>query len=232
MSDRLYVLWSAPDDGTRFPIGELRRTSDGYAFGYGFELEQATLRGFVLPPAFEDARPIAAPYTSAKLFPTFSERVPSPRRPDYQAIFASWGVPPAVTDPFDVLAYSGGVRLTDRLELAEYRADDDDLSTPLAFRVAGGRFKPSMVTPEIGERVSLRREVDSAHDPSATLVLMIGDVELGYVPRYYARAIARLLDARARIVAVVERHLLVPEDRGRWVVRVQAEPRAHEVAAE
>jgi hypothetical protein len=48
-----------------------------------------------------------------------------------------------VDDPFEILAASGGIQMTDRIELAEHRAEGDDLSVPLFIRVAGTRYYPA-----------------------------------------------------------------------------------------
>ena len=45
-SGRLFVLWRAPDDGTRIVIGELWHDLGGFAFGYVDELKGASDRGF------------------------------------------------------------------------------------------------------------------------------------------------------------------------------------------
>src|SRR5688572_28268984 len=84
--DHLWVLWRAPDDGWRFVVGDLSRASGGYTFSYADDLGAAMKRGFRLFTEFPHHRSKADPYVSRWLFPTFSQRVPSPQRPDYAAI--------------------------------------------------------------------------------------------------------------------------------------------------
>ena len=127
MGDRLCVLWT-DREGQRWDIGELWRSPEGdYAFGYRLDLlRQAKEAGFRLLPEFPDPRGLDAPYRSARLFSTFSQRVPSPKRADYKQMLEAWGV--ESKDPLEILSRSGGVLHTDRLELAAYRPPDGDRS--------------------------------------------------------------------------------------------------------
>lgn len=220
-SGRLFVLWRAPDDGTRIPIGELWREPLGFAFGYVDDLQLAFDRGFRLLTEFPDHLTCHAPYRSPYLFPTFAQRIPSPKRPDYQAILESWGVEQG-DDPLEILASSGGIQATDRLELAEYRASDDDLSDPLLFRIAGMKYQAGQAELHVGDRLELLRQTGNPHDPDATLVLTRNGIRVGYVPRQYSRLIAGILGSGRALVTVVVRELTVPADTGRWVVQVSS----------
>jgi hypothetical protein len=111
---RLFVAWRRPDKLT-VPVGILsRRTSDGeerFEFGY---LEAAR--------KLEDFEPLSGLpqlghlYRSQRLFPVFANRLMSPDRPDFSSWMSRLDLEPDA-DVFDVLARSGGVRMTDRLEL-------------------------------------------------------------------------------------------------------------------
>jgi hypothetical protein len=222
--DRLYVIWSpaAPRARRRHVVGELWRQHDrSFAFAYASDLAAAFGSGFTMLPEFPEHRSTDRPYVSHQLFSTFAQRIPSPKRPDHARILAGWGVDSA-HDPLAILAVSGGVQLTDRLELAEYRDQDDDLSRPLQFRVAGEQFHPGAEQLEPNQRVELRREPENAHDGDATQVRVVAGDVIGYVPQQYARLIARHLDAGRELDAVAARRLVLPEDRDRWIVRVQA----------
>jgi len=216
---RLFVLWRAPDDGTRIPIGELWHESGRFAFGYVEDLQLAFDRGFRLLTEFPERRTCDDPYRSPYLFPTFAERIPSPKRPDYQAILESWGVEDG-DDPLEILARSGGIQATDRLELAEYRASDDDLSESLQFRIAGMKYQDGEAEFHVGDHLELLRETGNAYDQDATLVLTRNGIRIGYVPRQYSRLIAGILGSGRSLDTVVIRELTVPTDTGRWVVRV------------
>ena len=221
----LLVLWSDPVTKRRHVVGQLWRTADdGYAFAYDTDIEGALQAGFSLLPEFPAHRTLSDPYRSPTLFSTFAQRIPSSRRPDYFDILKSWGVE-HTEDPMEILALSGGVQLTDRLELAEFRATDDDLTRPLQFRVAGEQFYSGAAALSQGDHVELRRERDNAHDARATQVRVVAGDVVGYVPRQYASIVARVLDSGRELDAVAVRRLILPQDRDRWVIRVQAKDR-------
>lgn len=122
-------------------------------------------------------------------------------------------------DPFEILARSGGIQVTDRLELAEYRSLDDDLSRPLLFAVAGMRHYGGAPRVKEGQSLQLVREPESGYDAHATYILVTEGVKLGYVPRHYAPIFARLMDAGARLEAKAMWRLALPADESRWFVQ-------------
>jgi hypothetical protein len=215
--DRLVVVWRDPMQEARYPIGSLARARGEIRFWYEQDLSAAFTKGFKLLPEFPEHRVEPSPYVERYLFALFAERIPSPARPDARTMFASWGVE-RVDDQFEVLARSGGIRATDRIELAEYRSDDDELATPLEFRVASRRHLDDAAPLSVGDEVTLIREPSNDYDSRATLIDRAGR-RAGYVPRPYVPMFARLLDAGVELAAKVIRQLLVPDDVGRWVVR-------------
>lgn len=216
--DRLFVLW-ADADRRRHVVGHLMRARGLFRFWYDDALAAAEARGFMRPSVFPDVRDARAPYEARYLWATFAERIPLRARADSAALLRSWGVVQA-DDQFEILARSGGVRATDRLELAEYRADDDDLATPLELRVAGSKHQaPIELQPD--EPVELQRHADNEFDPCATFVCAQTKQPIGYVPRQYSKLFARLLDAGVELHAHVVRRLQLPDEAGRWVIRAQ-----------
>lgn len=221
--DHLFVIWSAPSDGSRHVMGHLARQRMGSTFHFWYEddLSAAIAKGFTLLPAFPEHRQIDAPYEARYLFATFADRIPSAQRADAARMLASWGVEHP-DDQFEVLAKSGGVRATDRVELAEYRAADDPLVEPLEFRVAGMKHVPpdSRGALVVGATLRFEREPSNPHDPFATIVARTTDgMRAGYVPRQYSAMIANLLDLGIALGGVAVRELVLPDDAPRWVVR-------------
>jgi hypothetical protein len=219
--DRLFVIWRAPN-GARRVIGDLWRTDDG-AFAFAYRPQLPVEPEFTLLAEFPEHRLPDAAYGARYLFPTFGQRVPSPARSDRQRALQEWGVENP-DDVLEILARSGGHQLTDRIELAEYRAEDDELRMPLEFRLAAAsqpRFAGGLAAVSKDEVLELRRDVTNAHDAAATLVLKRTGAAIGFVPRQYSLMIARLLDAdvvlRAKAVRCVGFEPGVP----RWVVRVE-----------
>lgn len=215
--DRLVVVWRDPAQDARHLIGHLARTLGEIRFWYEQDLSAAFSKGFKLLPEFPEHRVEASPYTERYLFALFAERIPSQARPDARAMLAGWGVE-HVDDQFEVLARSGGIRATDRIELVEYRRDDDELMAPLEFRVASRRHLDDPAPLSIGDEVRLTREPTNDYDPRATIVDRSGR-HAGYVPRPYVPMFARLLDAGVEVEAKVVRRLMVPDDVDKWVVR-------------
>jgi hypothetical protein len=167
------------------------------------------------------ASPDRCALRGAILVATFADRIPSAQRADAARILASWGVEHP-DDPFEVLAKRGGLRATDRIELAEYRAVDDPLVELLEFRVAGMKHVPpdSRSALGVGATLKFEREPSNPHDPYATIVARTADgMRAGYVPRQYSAMIARLLDLGVALDAVAIRELVLPDDAPRWVVR-------------
>jgi HIRAN domain len=213
--DRLWVVWGEPDDGTRRVIGELWRDASGYAFAYGHEIARAKQKGFRLLAEFPEER-LGSPFRCSYLFATFAQRIPSPKRRDFDRIMQSWGVL-RTDNALEVLARSGGIQMTDRIELLEPRSETDDLRTPLFVRLAGMKKHAGAAHIRVGELVALEREPSNEFDTHATKIVASGE-KAGYVPRPYSALIARLLDAGVELEARAVRQLGDPADVGRWVI--------------
>jgi len=216
--DRLWVVWGEPDDGARRIVGELWRDPSGYAFAYGHELAKAKQKGFRLLAEFPDERTINAPFRASCLFATFAQRIPSPKRRDFDRIMESWGVV-RTDNALEVLARSGGIQMTDRIELLEARSEPDELRTPLVVRLAGMKKHAGAAHICVGELLTLEREPTNEFDTHATKIVAGGE-KAGYVPRPYSALVARLLDAGVQLEARAVRQLGDPADVGRWVIGI------------
>jgi HIRAN domain len=218
--DRLWVVWGEPDDGTRRVIGQLWREPSGFAFAYvhGRDMDRAKQKGFRPLAEFPEERDFSSPYRSSYLFVTFAQRIPSPKRRDFHQIMESWGVD-HTDNPLEVLSRSGGIQMTDRIELLEKRSASDDLEEPLYIRIAGMKKHPGSEHILVGDLLALKREPTNEHDENATMIVANGE-KAGYVPRPYGALVARLLDGGVCLEARAVRQLGDPADVGRWVVRV------------
>ena len=219
--DRLHVIWQTPDDdGTRLVVGELRRESGGYRFTYGVgtaDLAEAQRRGFAPLTTFPD---LGREYRSPYLFATFAQRLPSPARPDFAAIMKAWDVAEG-DDQIAILARSGGRQMTDQSSSPKLVGVEDELRTPLDFRVSGMARRASAGLLSEGQPLALRRHPENEHDACATLMLTFRGEEIGWVPRQYSELVARHLEAGHRVSAVALRRLSLPADPDRWIVRVE-----------
>jgi hypothetical protein len=114
--------------------------------------------------------------------------------------------------------------MTDRIELAEHRSDDDDLSVPLFIRVAGTKHYAASAQVQPETALQLVREPTNARDQFATMLCARDAGRIGYVPRQYSRLVARALDAGQAVQAVAVRWLAVPAAERRLVVRLSRVP--------
>jgi|JI102314DRNA_FD_contig_51_96112_length_2404_multi_4_in_0_out_0_2 hypothetical protein len=218
--DGLFVIWSELKDRGRHIIGELSRDAGIFRFAYTPSLDDAVQRGFKLLPEFAKHRTAADPYQSTGLFSTFAQRIPSVKRTDHAELLSAWGVQNA-DNPLEVLALSGGIQITDRIELAEARSVDDPLDRPLLFRLAGEVYHPAARDIKVGDELTVRPEPSNQYDSCATMILRDSDNIIGYVPRYYSALVSKLLSTGQKFTAQVIRRLIVPEDRGRWVIKLE-----------
>lgn len=213
---RLWVMSRDADDRPR-TVGQLwRAPSAGFRFAY----ESALPTDFHPLAEFPEVRGADRPYEARHLFATFAERIPSPRRPDYDVMMKSWGVDQR-DDQLEVLARSGGIQATDWLELSEWRAPDDDLTTPLLVRVAGTRNWAGRDHVHVGDAIALRREPDNAWDTHATELVLPSGEKLGYIPRPYTALVAGLLDGGVVLGAHIERRLGIEQTYPRWHLLVR-----------
>ena len=216
---KLFVLWREPTDGGhRHVIGHLWEADGEFHFAYASTLSAAKAAGFLplveLPDETET-------YSSRYLFPTFAQRIPSPARPDFQRLMAGWGVV-HLDDRMEILAQSGGLQVTDRIELAAFRADDADLTEPLELRGAGARHRAEPPVLAVGAPVVLRAESDNPADPHAVRIEGASGGFAGYVPRQYSALVARMLGRGTPHVARVVRELVEPGSAiPRAVVRIE-----------
>lgn len=191
----LFLAWQNQKTRRWFPIGRLTKLEapSGYQFEYTRGAEIACREGGF--QALYEFKELDVVYESEELFPLFANRVMNRSRPDFAASMEQLGLKadPAV-DPLEVLARSGGRRLTDDLEVfaepealggGEYRTH---------FFVRGVRHMPEASIERAnhlgpGEELRLVHDFQNPSDPHALLLRTAEsspqDVHLlGYCPRY------------------------------------------------
>ena len=205
--ETLQVLWIDEDRRERFIIGSLRREPEGFVFTYG-DLTGAKRHGFTPLPEFPDSD---REYASRELFATFSERLPDPRRPDYARFLSELGLE-APAAAFEILARSGGMLATDRIELAEERSVGDDFTRPLVFQVRGTQhhLKPEDRPLSPGEELRVGREPTNGYDPHACPLLRDDDAKVGFVPKSYSLAVAAAVDRGLSLRVTIRRSVILP----------------------
>ena len=111
---RLFIAWQDPDGRGYHPVALLRHDEAEVGGSYVFRYlkNAAALDGFSPFVAFPD---LHVEYRSPDLFSFFTNRVMSPRRPDYPQFLETLGLPGDAA-AFDILGRLGA-RATDSIEV-------------------------------------------------------------------------------------------------------------------
>jgi hypothetical protein len=202
---RFMVVWQDPESRLFQHVGTLTADPAGeYRFAY--EPEVGTIDSFRPFPAFPELDRI---YRSEALFPFFSNRVMSARRPDYDEYLDALGLTRDQADPVELLARSGGTRATDTVQVVAEPVRDDGVEVT-RFLVSGCRHVPGAAERierlQAGQELAIRPEPDNPQDERALLLDVTSGQAIGWVPRY-------LLD-------YVHKHLGQGEDLRVYVDRV------------
>ena len=204
-SNYLLLIWKDPETRRNYTVGKLTR-GDFFTFQYYGEAENAEEAGWKLLGAF----PTYQEYRSNTMFPVFSSRLPDKKRRDIQNILEKYGL--MEYDEFELLRRSGA-----RLPIDTYEFIDpispDDKEVKREFYITGIRYHSAcqgsdcgaLPGVKVGDMLLLEEEPENAYDPMAIRVLTQEKEVLGYVPRYYNKAIlARLHDGMGYSCKITE----------------------------
>jgi hypothetical protein len=182
----LFVNWQDEESRRIFPVARLLtlQGGDGYEFAYIAGAKNAEQVGFAPFQAFPDLLHV---YVAKDLPAFFKNRLLQPGRPDYPRYLQELGLEAADATPVEILARSGGRRITDPLEIfAEL--------VPVAgryeahFFVRGIRHlegaEQAALQLQPGERLGLKHEPTNAFNTNAHLVICHDGRAVGYVPDY------------------------------------------------
>lgn len=197
MANALLVAWrsATPERGWQ-PVGRLEHEDGIYRFVYtkGARL----LADFHPFPGMQNLEEI---YESEKLFPLFENRLLPESRPEYHA-YLQWGGfdhdnPP---DPISILGVTEGRRQTDSIEVFPCPTPDGNGCYLNKFFLHGLRWMPPSALERINrlapaEELFLMADFFNKSDSQA-VALRTGEGErfmIGYVPRYLARDVWKIL---------------------------------------
>lgn len=205
MKREMWLIWKEPVHRRRYKIGILTYDEKKYTFKYvNPELDDAIKEGFRYFPGFVNIYEI---YESDELFANILTRLPNKSRPDYLEILNSYNLKND-SDKLEILKATKGRLLTDNFEFVP--AFD---SNKIEFDVAGTRHckgvKECIDNDLIHVNDKLELELDSMnkYDTNAIKVLFSKNAikyHLGYVPRYYAEELSKLLKDNAEYSAMIE----------------------------
>lgn len=204
-SNYLLLIWKDPETRRNYTVGKLTR-GDCFTFQYYGEAENAEEAGWKLLGAF----PTYQEYRSNTMFPVFSSRLPDKKRRDIQNILEKYGL--TEYDEFELLRRSGARLPIDTYEFIDPISPDDKEVTR-EFYITGIRYHSAcqgsdcgaLPGVKVGDMLLLEEEPENAYDPMAIRVLTQEKEILGYVPRYYNKAIlARLHDGMGYSCKITE----------------------------
>lgn len=175
----LIVAWQHPESRLIAPVGLLEHGSeDVYRFRY--LRRAADLPGFQPFLTFPE---LERTYTSARLFPLFTQRIMSPRRPDFSQYLRQLHLDEDAS-PWEQLARSEGRRTGDTVQVFPIPVVRADGSTTCRFLVHGIRHVTGGYLPLLapGDDVVLRDDPSNPVNPAAVMVCTCHGESLGYVP--------------------------------------------------
>lgn len=206
----LFLAWQDRGVSRRwFPIGRLDADveNEKYRFRYiGGAKRAKEAAGFPLITSFPR---INGDYKSTRLFPAFSNRVMRPSRPDFKDYLKLLALTED-SDPIDMMAVSGGRRVTDSYEVFPQIVKRPDGGFASRFFLHGGRHvsKPAqerLGSLEADEELYLALELTNPLGELAVQIQTTDYQMIGWSPRYLVHDLALALapgSCRARVVRV------------------------------
>ena len=213
MSERtLFLAWQDPGETRRwFPVGRLDvgREAPEFRFRYIEGARRAVEEvGFPLTAEFPE---LEEDYRGAVLFPTFQNRVMSPRRPDFPDYVRTLDLKENA-DPIKLLSVSGGRRMTDRYEVFPRLVKGPDGRFACRFFVHGWRYTPEAAIRRIdslqaGDELRVALELNNPAGPLAVQIQTADYHMIGWAPRYLIQDLAAAMaessgEYEARIVRI------------------------------
>ena len=190
----LYLAWQDPQSREWLTVGKLTVEGKIYRFVY---TKGATRSSNFIP--FGSLQPLHEVYKSPNLFPLFTNRLISSKRPEY-ADFLRWlDLREDEADPLVILARTEGVRETDSLTVFPCPEPDPEGKYVVHFFSHGVRHLLDEARVRIaklyaGERLYLMPDPQNPFD-SWAIALRTGDPAsiVGYCPRYISRDFLEVL---------------------------------------
>lgn len=209
-NNSVYIAWQDPESRLWHVVGCLLAIEGGYLFQY--------TKGAMTSPKFtkfSGMDDFNGKYVSEDLFPLFKNRLLSSRRPEYKK-FISWlGLNNSDTtfiNPIEILARSGGLRATDKLQMFKHIEVDSNGNVEHYFFSHGiSHLSESAETRisklEEGEQLLLSLDLQNKYDSTAVIIRADNPAEaVGYVPRFFSGTISKmLLDDPLSLTLTVER---------------------------
>lgn len=209
----LYVVWQEPKSLGYFPVGHLEYIcEDGkgyYQYNYIKGVEKAKefdFKPFLTFPNLDEI------YRSKELFSFFANRILPRSRKDYADFVLSLGLSPDFASPIEILARSGGRRVTDNIELFAPPQEDDSRSgkSSYFFLVHGMRHMKECAQKfadglKSGDRLFVMHDIQNPYDPEAVVLRTEDYCCVGFLPRYLVTDFWQLIGKDENINVIVEK---------------------------
>lgn len=196
MENKLWLIWKEPKERRRYIIGELSFENNVYKFKYiDPELNEAKKHGLNFFPGFND---IKKEYISLNdMFPNIETRLPNVSRPEYLEILNSYDLN-IYSSKMEILEKTKGRLLTDNFEFVPV-FDKNKVEFEVAGTSHSEDIKKYKDIFQINDNLLLEREINNKYDKYAIKVKCKKNNKiyfLGYVPRYYSKELAEMLDKK------------------------------------
>jgi hypothetical protein len=199
---RLIVAWQDPSTRAYHTVGYLE-VFDGPRFRFRYEPSiTQELESFQPFPNFPET---SYEYESPELFPFFSNRVMSPKRPEYPSIVSALALGNDVT-PIELLARSGGERATDTIQVFAIPEPDDHGVVSLVFPAHGVRHirgaEERIQDLAAGAVLEFRDDPANEYNPHALLI--VAGEPVGWVPDFLLGMVRKLVSTYVPYQLTVE----------------------------
>ncbi len=204
----LFVSWRDPV-GSNHPIGRLLRRlgPDGEAYRFSYLKAVEQLEEFEPLPGLPD---LHRRYESSRLFPVFANRLMPRSRPDF-GLLASRVDLDRDADPFEVLARTGGRRVTDRIEVFAPPERTPAGESTLLFLARGIRDVPGAVEAvarlAAGDRLVVADQPDNESSARAILRRATDASQIGWVPDYLVEHVHELRQLNGEDPVITVEHV-------------------------
>lgn len=192
--DEVYVSWQNPESRIWHIVGRLQRKENSYIFNYTKGVEKS-----LLFQPFSGMEDLHDEYHSEDLFPFFSNRILSNKRPEYKEYISWLGLNDHNVDPLRILTRSEGTRGTDSYQVIKKFNWDSDGNFKHSFFSHGLRHfhsttKEVIISLNIGDEVFLCLDKQNSFDKNAVLIRTDNPKHLiGYVPKFLSSCIYSII---------------------------------------
>lgn len=204
---RLFLAWQDSISNSWFPIGQLTYKEEKYEFVYTYGAQEAKDKCNISP--LESFPRFGEVYTSTYLFAVFTNRLMSRSRPDYSSFMQWLNLSKDESNPFAILARSGGQRQTDTLTVFPLPERDEDGLYHFYFPLQKLRDLPKCSIERINqlqhkEKLLLVHEFQNTDNYKALSVSTEDHYIIGYCPRYLFAEVFEQIKQKSRVEIRVE----------------------------